>query len=214
MRTDRTDDAAAGSPKTQHSCGSGPTGPTEPTFELVRKMDMPNGAASANASPVNLPGDLQKPGSVGSVGSRPPNAPQSGRQQTATDMATPPVRANRETLPGFARFAPVRPNAATAGSKRQQRKVAKHAARVDRWRAEMPEAERLPFYSPAALELELKTSIQTLAPALRALGWRRVQTRITGVQCVVWVAPGEISPLRDRGRPPTVAAHPRKEPTT
>lgn len=92
------------------------------------------------------------------------------------------------------------PAASTAA--RRKRQIARMTAVIQQWWAHIDDDDRLPYYSPEALTKGTGVGVQALASALTALGWRRAQTRIAGRAMVVWVAPGESSPVRPVGRPP------------
>ena len=92
------------------------------------------------------------------------------------------------------------PAASTAA--RRKRQIARMTAVIQQWWAHIDDDDRLPYYSPEALTKGTGVGVQALASTLTALGWRRAQTRIAGRAMVVWVAPGESSPVRPVGRPP------------
>ena len=82
-----------------------------------------------------------------------------------------------------------------------RRRLTRFSDTVAKWWQHVPDTDRLPYYAPEAIERATGASIQTLAPALRALGWQRTQVRIAGPAYIVWVAPNAKSPLRAVGRP-------------
>lgn len=108
--------------------------------------------------------------------------------------------------------APAQPTAPTDSgpfTAKDRRRLTRMVETVSRWWQPLPEADRLPYYSPEAIERATGSGIQALAPALRAMGWERSQVRIVGPAYIVWVAPGATNPLRPIGRPRT-----RPTPTT
>ena len=179
-------------------------------------MSNGNGAEVAKATPLFIvpAADMQKLGPVGPVG---PHGQMTG-EYSATSADIPAKHGTPEagfgpvsvrSRSGWSGIGPQPPASAPVTprppreSKLLQRRNAKKAAAITGWYGSLPEADRLPYYSPAAIERAIGAGIQEFAPAMRALGWRRVQTRIAGLQCVVWVAPGAMSPKRARGRPPS-----------
>lgn len=111
---------------------------------------------------------------------------------------------------------PTQPTATTdAGpaTAKDRRRLARTVETVTRWWQALADADRLPYYAPTALERATGAGIQSLAPALRALGWERSQVRIAGPAFVVWVAPGAKNPLRPVGRPRTKPTLPTENTT-
>ncbi len=94
-------------------------------------------------------------------------------------------------------------------SARHRRKLAKHAAAVERWWASLPESEQhRPFFRSAELIHGTGLSSVQLGPALRALGWRYAQRRLPelmNLPTAVWAPPWQPDPRRRHGRPPRPA---------
>lgn len=131
------------------------------------------------------------------------NADEYGQRRTLTLSAIP----NRLGSPSV-RPEPAPPPSPGSTAK-DRRRLARMVDTVTGWWQPLPDADRLPYYSPEAIERATGARIQALAPALRALGWERAQVRIAGPAYIVWVAPGAKNPLRPIGRPRT-----RPTPTT
>lgn len=90
-------------------------------------------------------------------------------------------------------------------SARELRRVSKVRELVERWWAALP-AERPDYIRGWKLEQAIGRPIEQLAPALKELGWQRVQFREhLGEPRTYWVAPGRPSPVRSLGRPPNRA---------
>ena len=85
----------------------------------------------------------------------------------------------------------------------QVRRIAKAAAKVARWWTATPDADKPTMVRPWAIVEATDTPIEQLAPALRDLGWVRVQYRETrGDPRIYWIPPGFPNPVRPVGRPP------------
>lgn len=92
-------------------------------------------------------------------------------------------------------------------SARELRRVAKVRELIDRWWLALPQDQRPDYLRGWKLEQAVGYPIEQLAPALKELGWQRVQFREhLGEPRGYWVAPGRPSPVRPLGRPPNRAS--------
>lgn len=83
------------------------------------------------------------------------------------------------------------------------RRTAKCRALIEKWWASLPESNRPPYVRGWVIVEATGQPIERLAPALRQLGWQRVQYREhRGVPRLYWVPPGYPNPVRPVGRPP------------
>lgn len=83
---------------------------------------------------------------------------------------------------------------------RAARRLASRAALISTWWDGLP-APRPTYLTPLALSAALGQSTQSLAAALRWLGWRRIIRRVHGAQVPLWVPPGSTLTPRPPGRP-------------
>ena len=86
---------------------------------------------------------------------------------------------------------------------RELRRTSRCRSLIERWWTAIPEADRPPYVRGWVIVEATGQSIEHLAPALRQLGWQRVQYREhRGDPRLYWVPPGFPSPVRPVGRPP------------
>jgi len=91
---------------------------------------------------------------------------------------------------------------------RELRRRSKCRAVIERWWASVPADQQPPYVRGWVIVEATGESIEHLAPALRQLGWVRVQYREhRGEPRLYWVPPGFPSPLRPVGRPPGIPGH-------
>lgn len=84
---------------------------------------------------------------------------------------------------------------------RQQRRIAKASALIHRWWLSLPDPKPA-YVRPWVIAEATGLNVETLAMALRSLGWLRVQFRESRqAPRVFWVPPGFPNPTRPVGRP-------------
>lgn len=85
----------------------------------------------------------------------------------------------------------------------QLRRLEKAKAKVRRWWDAIPDADKPAMVRPWAIVEGTDTPTEQLAPALRRMGWQRVQYREhRGDPRIYWIPPGFPNPVRPVGRPP------------
>lgn len=93
-------------------------------------------------------------------------------------------------------------------TRRELRRTEKCRIRIERWWGSLPAEARPPYVRGWVIVEATGCPIEHLAPALRLLGWRRVQYREhKGEPRLYWVPPGYPSPVRPVGRPPGSASN-------
>ena len=74
---------------------------------------------------------------------------------------------------------------------------------LEQWWATLPDSDKPAMVRPWVLVEATGKPIEQLAPALRQLGWLRVQYREhRGSPRLYWIPPGYPNPVRPVGRPP------------
>ena len=83
------------------------------------------------------------------------------------------------------------------------RRTSKCRARLERWWQAIPKDDKPPMVRGWVMVEATGKPIEQLAPALRQLGWLRVQYREhRGAPRLYWIPPGFPNPVRPVGRPP------------
>ena len=83
------------------------------------------------------------------------------------------------------------------------RRTSKCRALLEHWWQAIPDPDKPPMVRGWQMVEATGKPIEQLAPALRQLGWLRVQYREhRGVPRLYWIPPGFPNPVRPVGRPP------------